>query len=115
MSAYLVTTSAKDCSENTTYTVEKEQRLNLSCLRQESLGKKPRRREADQRKKCVSNFMAIILARLNCRIYPKFRRVFSFFRQHLRSKRELVIEDSNKMFKISRGKFLLTETITSNS
>ena len=49
--------------------------------------------------------MAIILARLNCRIYPKFRRVFSFFRQHLRSKRELVIEDSKKMFKISRGKF----------
>ena len=49
--------------------------------------------------------MAIILARLNCRIYPKFRRVFSFFRQHLRSKRELVIEDSKKCSKYREASF----------
>ena len=69
--------------------------------------------------------MSIILAGLNCRIYPKYRRVFSSScaatdRQHLSSKRELVTEDSKEMFKIARGKFrvvvfLLTETITSNS
>ena len=54
--------------------------------------------------------MSIILAGLNCRIYPKYRRVFSSScaatdRQHLSSKRELVTEDSKEMFKIARGKF----------
>ena len=73
----------------------------------------------------MSNFVAIILACLNCRIYPKLRRVFSRScaatdSRRLSSKREskffspscvhflqlqLVTEDSKEMFKIARGTF----------
>ena len=49
--------------------------------------------------------MAIILARLKCRIYPKFRRTFS---------RSCAATDSRRLSSKSEGKFVRRAFISSN-
>ena len=54
----------------------------------------------------MSNFVAIILACLNCRIYPKLKRVFS---------RSCAATDSRRLSSKSEGKFFLRRAFISSN